>query len=92
MTIVINKNIPLIESNANGWGRPMSPDRKEMETALEDGKMEIGDSFLLPDELVTFLPNGYPQAKANVRATFIKHGMKCATRSTGTGVRVWRTH
>ena len=87
MTIVIDKNIPVAERGY--WGVPMSPIRKEMEEVIV--QLEIGDSFILPDQLVSYI-NGYHSAKANVRSAFIKHGMKCATRSTGTGVRVWRTH
>ena len=88
MTIVINKNIPITERAH--WGVPMSPVRKEMEEVIV--QLEIGDSFILPDQLVSYI-NGYYSAKANVRSAFIKHGMKCTSRSIGSGVvRVWRTH
>lgn len=87
MTIVIDKNIPVAERGY--WGVPMSPIRKEMEEVIV--QLEIGDSFILPDQLVSYI-NGYHSAKANVRSAFIKHGMKCTSRSIGSGVvRVWRT-
>tara|TARA_R100001244_G_scaffold94616_1_gene71028 strand:- start:2187 stop:2453 length:267 start_codon:yes stop_codon:yes gene_type:complete len=88
MTIVINKNIPLEERGH--WGNPMSPIRKEMEEVIV--QLEIGDSFILPDQLVAQI-NGYHSAKANVRSAFKKHGMNCTSRNVGSGlVRVWRTH
>ena len=87
MTIVIDKNIHVAERGY--WGVPMSPIRKEMEEVIV--QLEIGDSFILPDQLVSYI-NGYHSAKANVRSAFIKHGMKCTSRSIGSGVvRVWRT-
>lgn len=42
-------------------------------------KMSVGDSFLITEKQRTYMAKLFKQ-----------HGMRCATRAEGAGVRVWR--
>jgi hypothetical protein len=70
-------------------GVPMPRQTTELEEALNS--MNVGDSFLLPKSLIEH-GLGYPQAKSNVRTAFKNRKMRCITRLTDLGMRVWRTH
>jgi len=88
-TIRIEKNVPL-PTAAGTSGRPPSEAMVYLTEAID--QMNIGDSLILPEELVqrdSKLKN-QNQAKANVRKAFSKRNMKCVTRATDLGVRVWR--
>ena len=88
-TIRIENDVPLpIGAGTNG--RPPSEAMLHLTEAID--RMNVGDSLILPKELVqrdSKLTN-QNQAKANVRRAFSKRNMKCATRVTDLGVRVWR--
>jgi len=88
-TIKIDKGVPLPITCGHS-GRPPSEAMLYLTEAID--RMNVGDSLILPEELVqrdSRLKN-LNQAKANVRRAFSKRNMKCVTRATDLGVRVWR--
>ena len=90
-TIRIEKNVPL-PTGVGTSGRPPSQAMVYLTEAID--QMNVGDSLILPKELVLrdSKLKGQNQAKANVRKAFSKRNMKCTTRAIAFGrVRVWRT-
>ena len=88
-TIRIEKNVPLPTGSGTS-GRPPSQAMLYLTEAID--RRNVGDSLILPEELVQRDSRfkNQNQAKANVRRAFSKRNMKCVTRSTDLGVRVWR--
>ena len=87
-TIRIEKNVPL-PTSAGISGRPPSEAMVYLTEAID--RMNVGDSLILPKELVQREGKLKNQAKANVRKAFSNRNMKCVTRAIASGrVRVWR--
>ena len=76
-TMQIDKNIPIPD--------PFESNRKFSAFYRMVAKMEIGDSFIVPDQM---LPNGSFSARCYIEK---KYGFKFTQRKTAEGIRIWRT-